>query len=88
MSSMSHKAETVIIDRPHKMATCTLTMASHKFESEVKDMQKQTVEFAVETKNGIVKRIGKSSIYQPKTNYSGKGTKWFDDSKLLKSNRK
>lgn len=42
-------------------------------------MQKQTIEFAVETKNRIVQRIGKSYIYQPKTNYSGMGTKWYQD---------
>lgn len=45
---------------------------------------KQTLEMAVQTKNGAVQRIGKSAIYQPKTNYQGKGTKWFDDNKLLK----
>ena len=51
--------------------------------------QKQTVEFATVIKNGVVQKIGKSSILQPKTNYSGKGsTKWFDDSKLIKTNRK
>ena len=49
-------------------------------------MQKQTVEFAVETKNGTVQRIGKSSIYQPKTNYNGKGTKWYEDKPKKKSN--
>lgn len=52
-------------------------------------MQKQTVEFAVETaKDGTI-TIGKSVILQPKTNYDGrKKTHWFDDSKLLKSNKK
>lgn len=52
-------------------------------------MQKQTVEFAVETaKDGTITNIGKSVILQPKTNYNGKKTNWFDDSKLLKSNKK
>lgn len=51
-------------------------------------MQKQTTEFAVETKNGEVQRIGRSVVLQPKTNYTGKGTKWFDDSKLLKEKNK
>lgn len=50
--------------------------------------KKQMVEFATVVKDGVVQKIGKSAILQPKPNYSGKGTKWFDDSKLLKSNRK
>lgn len=50
-------------------------------------MQTQTVEFAIEKKNGVITRIGKSTILQPKTNYNGKGTKWFDDSKLIKKER-
>lgn len=51
-------------------------------------MQKQTVEFAVEKKNGVVQEVGKSEILQPKTNFKGKGVKWFEDNKLLKANRK
>lgn len=47
-------------------------------------MKKETIQFAVETKNGIVQRIGKTSISKPKTNSKQKGVKWFDDSKLLK----
>lgn len=51
-------------------------------------MQKQTVEFVVQTaKDGTIVTVGKSVILQPKTNYSGKKTRWFDDSKLLKSNK-
>lgn len=42
-------------------------------------MQKQTVEFAVETKNGVVQRVGKSSILQPKTNFKGGSVKWYED---------
>lgn len=51
-------------------------------------MQKQTVEFAVEKKNGVVQKVGKSAILQPKTDFKGKGVKWFDDNKLLRTNRK
>ena len=51
-------------------------------------MQKQKIQFAVQSKNGVIQRIGKSAILQPQTNYKGKGTEWFDDSKLLKCNRK
>lgn len=35
------------------------------------------MEFAVETKNGVV-RIGKSSILQPKTNFKGGSIKWYE----------
>lgn len=51
-------------------------------------MQKQIVEFAVQTKNGMVQRVGKSSVLIPKTNFKGGEIKYFDDSKLLKSNKK
>ena len=51
-------------------------------------MQKQTVEFAVETaKDGVIRNIGKSTIIQPKTNYDGRKTRWFDDSRLIKVNK-
>lgn len=51
-------------------------------------MDKQTIQFIVESKNGVVQRVGRSTILTPKTNYTGKGTKWFDDSKLLKAKQK
>ncbi len=43
--------------------------------------------FATQTKNGIVTKIGKSTILQPKPNFKGEVTKWFDDNRLLKSNK-
>lgn len=49
-------------------------------------MQKQEVQFATKVRNGVVVEIGRSVIYTPKTFYSGRTTKWFDDSKLLKVN--
>ncbi len=42
-------------------------------------MQKQTVEFAVASKNGIITRIGRTAINQPKTNYKGGTVKWYED---------
>lgn len=42
-------------------------------------MQKQTVQFAVESKNGVVQRVGKSTILQPKTNFRGGSIKWYED---------
>lgn len=42
-------------------------------------MQKQTIEFAVETNNGVVERIGKATILQPKTNFKGGSIKWYED---------
>lgn len=47
-------------------------------------MHKTTVQFATLTKNKEVKRVGKSVIFQPKTDYKGGSIKWFDDSKLIK----
>lgn len=49
-------------------------------------MDKQIVQFATKEKNGVVEHIGKSEMLQPKIKYDGRKTKWFDDSKLLKSN--
>ena len=42
-------------------------------------MQKQTVEFATVVKDGVVKKIGKSSILVPKTNFNGKTINWYSD---------
>lgn len=49
-------------------------------------MKKQTIEFAVETKDGVVKRSGKSAILQPQTNFKGGSVKWYED-KLKKEKR-
>lgn len=49
-------------------------------------MQKQTMQFAVETKNGVVQRIGRSSILQPQTNFKGGSIKWYED-KLKREKR-
>lgn len=51
-------------------------------------MQKCTNQFAVETQNKVIQRIGRGSILQPKTNYNGKGTKFFDDTKLIRTKNK
>lgn len=42
-------------------------------------MQTQTIEFATVVKNGVIQRIGRSSIYQPKTNFKGGSIKWYED---------
>lgn len=47
-------------------------------------MNKQEIAFAVVIKNGEVVKIGRSYIIQPEIRYSGRKTKWFDDTKLLK----
>lgn len=49
-------------------------------------MQEQTVEFAIETKNGVV-RIGKSLILQPKTNFKGGSVKWYEDKPKQKEDK-
>lgn len=60
--------------------------ATKQFNQGGKNMQTQTTQFAVETKNGVVKNIGRSTILQPKTIYSGKGTKWHSDKPKKKNN--
>lgn len=42
-------------------------------------MKKETITFATVTRNGVVEHIGRSSISQPKTNFNGKGIKWYED---------
>lgn len=42
-------------------------------------MQTQTNEFAVETKNSTVQKVGKSIVLQPKTNFKGGSVKWYKD---------
>ena len=42
-------------------------------------MHKQTVQFAVTRNKGNITRIGKTSILQPKTNFKGGSTKWYED---------
>lgn len=43
-------------------------------------MQKQTMEFAVTSKNGIVTHVGRSSVAHPKINFQrGNGIKWYQD---------
>lgn len=51
-------------------------------------MQKQTVEFAIQTKGNVIEKVGKSVVLTPKTEFKGGEIKYFDDSKLLKSNKK
>lgn len=45
-------------------------------------------EQATVTESGVMTRAERMHIYQPKTCFKGGETKWFDDSRLLKSNRK
>lgn len=47
-------------------------------------MKKQSIQFATEIKKGVVTKIGRSTVFQPKTNFKGSSLKWFDDHKLLK----
>lgn len=50
--------------------------------------RKQIIQHAVVTQNNVVQKVGKSSVYMPKTNYNGKGINWFDDAKLIKKKHK
>lgn len=42
-------------------------------------MQVQTIEFAVTRNKGSISRVGKTSIPQPKTNFSGGTICWYKD---------
>ena len=42
-------------------------------------MQKQTIQFATVVKNGVIQRVGHSTVYQPKTNFQGGQTQWYED---------
>lgn len=42
-------------------------------------MQKQTVEFAVTRKNGIITKIGRTGIEQPRIKFNGGFVRFHDD---------
>lgn len=42
-------------------------------------MKTQVANFAVTKKGNAIDRVGKSSIPQPKTNFSGGSIKWYQD---------
>jgi hypothetical protein len=44
-------------------------------------MKTQTIQFATITKNGVVQKVGKSTILQPKTNFKVGSIKWYEDKK-------
>lgn len=48
-------------------------------------MNRQTVEFAVTQNNGVINKIGRTSILQPKTNFKGGSIKWYEDRPKVKS---
>ena len=50
-------------------------------------MIKHEIKFATVTKDGVVVKVQKSQLYQPKTNFKGGKVKWFDDTKLIKRKR-
>lgn len=42
-------------------------------------MLRVKADFVVKTKNGIVTNVGRSSVYMPKTNFSGSAIPWHED---------
>ena len=40
-------------------------------------MKTQIIQFATVTQNGVVQKVGKSIILQPKTNFKGGSIKWY-----------
>ena len=50
-------------------------------------MEKQKVEFAVVQKDGVIQKVGTAHVLAPAIEFKGGKIPWFDDDKLLKSNR-
>jgi len=44
-------------------------------------MNKQTVEFSVSVKNGVITNIGRSYILHPEIRFNGNSVKWYEDKK-------
>ena len=44
-------------------------------------MHTQTIQFATVTKNGVVQKVGRSTIVQPKINFKCGSIKWYEDKK-------
>ena len=42
-------------------------------------MKTQIVQFPVQIKNGVISKIGKSIIMEPKIYFNGKGIRWYED---------
>ena len=51
-------------------------------------MEKQTIQFATVKQGNVIQKVGKSSIYQPKIEFKGGQTNWFDDSTIIKKGSK
>lgn len=50
-------------------------------------MERQTTEFATLLKNGVIQKVGKSTVYQPKINFSDNRTKWYEDKLKKKADK-
>lgn len=50
-------------------------------------MKKETVQFAVKVKNGVVVQVGHSYMTQPQVNFKGGSVRLFDERKLIKQHR-
>lgn len=50
-------------------------------------MEKQEVKFAVTHVDGVIHRIGITQVLVPEIQFKGGTVPWFDDNKLLKTNR-
>lgn len=50
-------------------------------------MEKQIITFGIETKDGIVSRIGRSYVMTPAVEWNGKGIKWYPDKYKEKTDR-
>lgn len=48
-------------------------------------MRKQTVEFATTRRNGIITKIGRTGINQPRTNFKGGSVRFYEDKRKQES---
>ena len=50
-------------------------------------MEKQKVEFEVVQKDGVIQKVGTAHVLAPVIEFKDGTVPWFDDNKLLKTNR-
>ncbi|WMC93225.1 hypothetical protein [Kineothrix sp. MB12-C1] len=54
-----------------------LNKNNHAIRKVVIKMKRQTIEF--KKQNEAIVRMGRATIYQPKTNFKGGSVKWYED---------
>lgn len=78
MTNKLNRSDYLILDTLH---------GSNINSEDMKYMEKQRNDLAVLQKNGLIHLIGKSENRIPEPKFKGGTVPWFDDTKLLKTNR-